>query len=834
LAAQSDLEYYLPAGTKYNQSVPTPESVFGFKTGDYHLTYDKIIRYLEILDQASDRISIVKIGSTYEKQPLFQVIITSPSNQQNIEKLRLDHLAAQDPENQTGKKEKDPLVVWLGYSIHGNESSGANAAPIVAYYLAACENDNIVQMLDQTIILLDPCLNPDGLNRFASFINTRKSQNNNSDPNSFEFREPWPGGRSNHYWFDLNRDWLLLQHPETRALVAQFQHWKPNVLTDHHEMGSGSTFFFQPGVPARNNPLIPSGNFALTQKIGTYHARALDKIGSLYFTQESFDDYYPGKGSSYPDMQGSIGILFEQATSRGHLRETSHGLISFPFTIRNQVTVSLSTLNAANDLRKELLYYMADFNKSALREGENSTIRGYVFGDKHDRYKSRMMLDILLQHKIKVKNIDQAVEINGKVFSPEEAWFVPSNQIQFRLIKSLFEPVTKFTDSTFYDVSAWTLAPSMGIPSEPVDIKNISGLVAKNFVQTLPDVTGDVIGIENQVGYLIPCDPYLVHKSLYQILSQGIHVKIATAPFLLDFDQKRIRFQEGTLLIPVQGQPVSSPDLFFTLTRLVRSDGLSIYSAPTGYTSEGPDLGSGKFIDLQLPKILTFSGAGNSGITGEVWHLLDTRYSIPLTIAEVSQFASLKLDTYSCIVLTGSYDLDPEALARLREWVQKGGTLIGMESGCPYLSKNGFVNLTPVDRDQTSKPVPEGTRPYAMRSEDNAGRSIPGTMFWAGLDTTHPLAYGYHTEKIAIFKEGSSFFKPSKDAYENPAVFTQSPLISGYVNKTNLPLLSGSSAIQRQSLGKGKVILFLDDPLFRGYWASEHKLFLNALFWGNL
>ncbi len=834
LIAQPGLDYYLPAAARYNPLVPTPESVIGFKTGEYHLTYDKLLRYLEVLDAASDRISIVRIGETYEKQPLIQLIITSPANQQNLDKLRRDHLAALEPGSSAGIRGMDPLVVWLGYSVHGNEPSGANAVPVVAYYLAACEDENIVQMLDQTVILLDPCLNPDGLNRFASFVNTKKSLNNNSDPNSFEFQEPWPGGRSNHYWFDLNRDWLLLQHPETRALVAQFHYWMPNVVTDHHEMGSNSTFFFQPGVPARNNPLVPPGNFALTQNIGTYHAKALDQIGSLYFTEETFDDFYFGKGSSYPDIHGSVGILFEQASSRGHLRQTANGLLTFPFTIRNQVTVSLSTLAAAKDMRKELQYYMADFYKTALKEGENSAVKGYLFGDSRDPYKSRMMLDILLQHKIRVNNLDKPLEINGNQYDPSSAWFVPANQPEYRLIRSLFEPVLKFADSTFYDVSSWILPLAMGIPYEPIDLKDLPRLASKNRVQTLPEITGRVTGNESQVGYLIPSDPYLIHKSLNQILAQGIHVKIASTAFILDFGHKKISFQPGTLLVPVQKQPVSSADLFFILTKLANTDGLSIYSAPTGYSPDGPDLGSGKFSDLVPPKILSFAGGGSSGVTGEIWHLLDSRFNIPLTLSDINRFPTLNLDPYTTIILTGSYDLRDLDIEKLRDWVRKGGTLIGIESGCAYLAKIGFAKLTPVEKPAADQPSSTGLRPYGKRGEDSAGKSIPGTIFLAELDTTHPLAYGYHSQNLAIFREGALFYKPGTDLYENPAVLSGNSLLAGYANKSNLTSVNGSSAIQRQSYGNGKVILFLDDPLFRGFWAGTHKIFLNSLFWGKI
>jgi hypothetical protein len=832
--AQSGMSYFLPAGSKLNPAVPSPETVLGFMPGDYHLTYEKLIRYLEVLDQASDRITLVKIGESYEKQPLFQLIITSPANQRNLDELRRNHLAALDPINPKNPSGSDPLVVWLGYSIHGNEPSGSNAAPLVAYYLAASEDENIRNILDQTVILLDPCLNPDGLDRFASFVNSRKSRQNNPDPNSFEFQEPWPGGRTNHYWFDLNRDWLLLQHPETRALVAQFHYWMPNVVTDHHEMGSNSTFFFQPGVPSRSNPLVPNRNFDLTRKIGTYHAKALDQIGSLYFTEETFDDFYFGKGSSYPDIQGSIGILFEQASSRGHLRQTANGPLSFPFTIRNQVTVSLSTLAAAIDLKKDLQNYMADFYRSAWEESGNYPVKGYIVSDGHDPYRCGMMLDILLRHDIRVSKIDAPAEINGKLFEAGDSWFVPLKQKQFRLVRSLFEPVTKFSDSVFYDVSAWTLPLAFGLRYEPVDLKSFPKIRCQDPVQSVPEIPGQVIGSENQVGYLIPCDPYLVHKTLYKLLGLGMHAKLATAPFLLETGTGKVRFQPGTLFIPAQNQPFSGSVLFTLLSGWITADGLTMHAAPGGYTPEGPDLGSAKFVDLTLPKILTFAGAGSSSITGEIWQLLDTRFLIPLTIAEIDKFPSINLDSYTTIILTGNYDLNDAAIDKLKEWVRMGGTLIGIEAGCSYLSRNGFVKLITMETKAPENISPPNYRPYSKKNDDSGGRTIPGTIFQADLDTTHPLAYGYHSDKLAIFKEGTAFYKPGQDIYENLAIFSSDPLLSGYVSKNNLSLVTGSSAIQRQALGSGKVILFFDDPLFRGFWAGEHKLFMNSIFWGKM
>ncbi len=291
-----------------------------------------------------------------------------------------------------------PIVVYQGFSIHGNEPSGSNAALAVAYYLAAAQGSEIEKLLNETVILFDPSYNPDGLQRFAYWANINKSKNINPDPNDREYDEIWPGGRTNHYWFDMNRDWLPVQLPESQARINTFHNWYPNILTDHHEMGTNSTFFFQPGIPSRTNPLTPSKNQEITEAIGNFHAKALNKIGSFYYSKESFDDFYYGKGSTFPDINGGIGILFEQASSRGHAQESDNGILTFPFTIRNQFTAALSTLNAAVGMHDELLNYQKSFYANARKEAENSGV--IVFGDEKDATKVNQLAEILKRHKI--------------------------------------------------------------------------------------------------------------------------------------------------------------------------------------------------------------------------------------------------------------------------------------------------------------------------------------------------------------------------------------------------------------------------------------------------
>lgn len=289
------LDYYLPKDVTYNKDIPTPEKILGYQVGQWHVTHDKLVEYMRALAEASDRITIETRGTTFETRPLILLTITSAKNHQNLDQIRKDHVALTDNDNTNISQM--PAVVYQGFSIHGNEPSGSNAALVAAYYLAAAQGPKIESLLNDVVILFDPSLNPDGLQRFAYWANTNRNMNLTADPNDREYSEVWPGGRTNHYWFDMNRDWLPVQLPESRARIETYHQWLPNILTDHHEMGTNSTFFFQPGVPERVHPLTPKKNQELTLDIAQYHIKALDNIGSLYYAQESFDDYYYGKGS---------------------------------------------------------------------------------------------------------------------------------------------------------------------------------------------------------------------------------------------------------------------------------------------------------------------------------------------------------------------------------------------------------------------------------------------------------------------------------------------------------------------------------------------------------
>ena len=342
--SQVDKDYFLPTNEKYNDGIPKPKEILGFNVGDWHINHDKLIDYLTKLSESSKRIKIENRGYTYENRPLVLLTITSEKNHSRLEELRKNHINILNKSLSQNNLKKMPAVVYQGFSVHGNEASGSNAAVLLAYYLASSEDEKVLELLDNLIILLDPSLNPDGLQRFSQWVNSQRSYIKNPDSYEREYNEIWPGGRTNHYWFDLNRDWLTVQLNESKSRILTFNKWLPNILTDHHEMGKDQTFFFQPGIPSSVNSLISKKNQDLTLKISKFHEKELDEIGSLYYSKEDYDDFFLSKGSAYPDINGGVGILFEQASSRGYNQNTENGVLTFPFSIRNQFKTAISTL----------------------------------------------------------------------------------------------------------------------------------------------------------------------------------------------------------------------------------------------------------------------------------------------------------------------------------------------------------------------------------------------------------------------------------------------------------------------------------------------------------
>ena len=823
LQAQNQLElsYHLPQNLTYNASIPTPESIIGHKVGEWHVTHDKLVLYMKSLAKASPRITIEDRGKTFEGRPLLLLTITASENHADIENIRIDHLKLTESSH-SGQLDvaSMPLVVYLGFSIHGNEASGANASLLLAYYLAATEGAEIEALLSNTVILLDPTLNPDGLQRFAYWANTNKSNNTNSDPNDREFHEVWPGGRTNHYWFDMNRDWLPVQLPESRARVESFQKWMPNILTDHHEMGSNSTFFFQPGVQSRVNPLTPKMNQALTREIGNYHAKALDKIGSLYFTEERFDDFYYGKGSTYPDINGGIGILFEQGSSRGHAQKTLNGVLTFPFAIRNQFTVALSTLEAAKEMRVKLLNYQRNFYVNAKKEASKDAIKAIAFGDEKDASRAFHLAEILNRHKIEIHKPISDFTANGINFKKENSFIIPTNQKNNRLIKAMFEKKTKFADSLFYDISAWTFPLAFNLDYTELKTASNIGSIISNPVKKRGAVT-----LKSSYAYLMEWHDYYTPKALNAILKKGIRVKVGMKQFSLVGNS----YDYGTILIPVQNQNLNENDLYAELKNIAAKSNITITGVTTGLT-EGIDLGSNQFKNISKPKVAMLVGSGFSSYdAGEIWHLFDQRYQMNITKLDISYLNSVDISKYTTIIMPNlSTRSNAVMLKKLKPWVQNGGILIAYKSAIKWLSNNKLIDLKYATVNVKAKNVS-----FEQKSYFSGAQKIGGAIFETELDRSHPINFGYSRNNLPIFRRTKLFIKPDSISYNNPIKYTKNPLLSGYISKPNLEVLKNTVPFQVKRLGRGRVIVFTDNTNFRAFWYGTNKLLMNAVFFGK-
>ena len=801
LNSQTHLSYYFDNSEKFDQTIPKPSEVIGHEVGEWHVTHDKLVQYMYAIANSSDRIIIEETGKTYENRPLLILKVSSPDNLKNLEKIKENHIKITNG-IKINEFKNMPAVVYQGFSVHGNEASASNAALLGIYYLAASNESETLEILNNTVILYDPCLNPDGLQRFANWVNSNKNLIPNPDNNDREFSEVWPGGRTNHYWFDLNRDWLPVQLPESKARIKTFTDWLPNIVTDHHEMGTNSTFFFQPGVPSRVNPLIPNFNQELTEKIAKYHSEHLDKIGSLYYSKENYDDFYFGKGSTYPDINGSIGILFEQASSRGHLQQSQNGILTFPFTIKNQLTTIISTLNAASSLRTQLLSYMNEFYIEALDEVNNSKTSGIGFGNNYDKTSSYQLAKILKSHKIDV------FETNSKNYK----YYVPLKQKKSRLIRAMFETSTNFQDSLFYDVSAWTFPLAFNVNHEFLK-KELE--VVKSFDEPKGKVSNF-----SDYGYLIKPHDYNIPKLINSLQEKGIRIKSSSKSFKINSDY----FDYGSLLIPVVGQSISSKNIYDLLNNVSNKTGIDIYALKNGY-EDNIGFGSGSFTTIKTPKIGLIVGSGVRAYdAGEIWHLFDTRYEIPITKIDIKNLNRVNLSQYTHVILP-SYSGTDLSTTKIQDFLKSGGNLIAYRSSINWLERNKFINVDFIKNDISAKDVS-----FEDRSKFSGAQVVGGAIFETKIDKSHPINFGFHNDVLPTFRNNTIFMKPDKNSYNNPIKYTENPLLSGYISNDNLEILKQSVPFKIKRFTSGKIFLFTDNTNFRAFWYGTNRLLMNAIY----
>lgn len=827
-------ESMLPAEESFAASIPAPDSVLGWPLGSWHARPEQITRYFEQLAAASPRATLSTIGHSHEQRPLLHLTITSAANQQRLEALRLQHLRGEGP-----------LVIWLGYSIHGNEASGSNAAMLVAYHLLAGEAEWLDDLLANTIVIIDPMLNPDGLARFATWANMHRGQQPVGDKLHREHNEVWPGGRFNHYWFDMNRDWLPLTQPESRARVRQFQRWQPNVFGDFHEQGADAGYFFQPGVPERKHPLTPDENVRLTTALASYHAKALDAIGTRYFSRERFDDFYYGKGSTYPDVQGSVGVLYEQASARGHLVDSANGTFSFADAVRNHYATSISTLRGGHALRAELLQWQQDFFAQAARRAASLDHRGWVFADRGQSDRAAQLAEVLQAHQIDVRMLGEDLSMAGHTYIAGNSYVVPAQQRQAALIEAIFEQRSEFADNTFYDVSAWTLPLAYNLSfarlkrlpeSSSMDADSASDQPAQRTVSLQ----------QNIIGWRFPGDSLNASALAMALVNKDVPVyRVINPARKLSADSS---IQRGDFVIMLLHN-LEHRKVVQQINLQLRQHPVTLSALHSGLNLAGIDLGSPGIQRIQPIRPLLLTGKGiNPMESGHIWHLLDRRLGLTVPMLDVSQDLPA-LSDYSHILLA---DADYSAIPvdwqqALHEWLRQGGVLITQQRSAAWASAVFLTASSELAKDQT---LPEligeklkqlasnndqsreqlGSQSYASHASKAAERVLGGAIFSAEADLTHPLLTGVYSAQVPVFLDQLVRLPPSRNAWSTPLRLTDEVQpMAGYASAWMREQLQRQPLLAAERIGQGSLVQFAFNPNFRAFWRGTELLYVNAL-----
>nr|WP_246814553.1 M14 family zinc carboxypeptidase [Ferrimonas balearica] len=804
----------LAPDTPYLDTLPTPTQYFGGSVGERHLRYDEVSAYFRRLADNSERVTLENIGFSHQGRPQWAAIITSEANHQ-----RLDDLLAQRARAAAGEQVDGPVVIWLAYSIHGDEASGLHASPLFAYHLAAGQSVEVKNWLEDAIVVITPSQNPDGNDRFSNWVNGYRGSVPSGHNYHREHFQGWPSGRVNHFWADLNRDWLYQAHPESRGRVAFFQRWLPHVVSDYHEMGHQSSYFFQPGVPDRTHPLTPAENQALTARIAKHHARALDALYQPYFSRESFDDFYYGKGSTYPDINGSVGILFEQATARGLHRDSDYGEVTLALGVRNHLATSFSTVRGAIAEADALREYQRQFFRDALDKADDRRGAGYLVSARGDRARLNAFADILRSHRVQFQYLIAAVQQDEIDFAAGDL-FIPFEQPQYRLIEALFDQRTAFADNTFYDVSAFSAELAFDLARAEVRRAPRTQPTAP----ALPKIDYQQPALQ----WLIPWQDRLAPAALNRLLEAGFRVRFAESGGQVMARQGALDYQAGALTLLG-----NQPGLAQALSQIEAELGVQAHPLVSGQALVGSDLGSRRFHAAKAVKPAILIGRDVSQYeAGMLWFYLDQVLGIETVLLDGEYFTRAPLQEFTHLFLVdGAYSKLTGAKAAIEPFVRQGGTVVAWKRGVARLAQWGLVDVTVRQRSYFAPEFAHAGEQlaFAQRNSEHARRTIGGAIVNWQLDTTHPLGFGLSAE-LPMMKNRELSLAAKESKGRSVAHYPEALLRSGYMAPEYQKALAGEVAAQVMGQGAGQYVLMADNPLFRNFWLGSERLVANSLF----
>lgn len=850
-AFDPDAEMY-PADVQYDPLIPTPEQFLGRPLGSAPVRHHELVEYINKVADLSDRLTVEVIGYSHERRPILFVVATSVANQARIEDIRSQHVALTEPAINEQITADMPVVTWLNYGVHGAESSGMDASLPTVYYLAAAQGAAVDWLLAGSVILITAVFNPDGHANRIAWLDTYGSRVINPDPNNIEQDYDGRLARTNHYGFDLNRQWLSVSQPESRAWMRKWHEWRPNVSVDYHEMGSEQTYYFAPGIPTRTHPLIPKAGMQLIADVVGPAEQFLDSQGRLYFHGDRYDHFYLGKGAGFPMVNGGIGILHEASTAGGIARETSNGLRTYRENILKHFRTSIANAEGALEQAQALLQYQKNFYDSASQRAENHGVKAYVFAAPGDDARLYHFVELLNFHRIEVRELGENITEGGITYRSGEAMIVSLDQAQHQLIRSMFETVTEFEDTMFYDVSTWTVPLAFGLDFAALSGRRLSsGLLGEVAALEMP-----VAATPDQAGYAYAFEwsGYYAPRALNRILENDLLARVATDPLVVTTTRGQVQLDRGSVIVAFDRQDRARDRIHEVMRTIAREDGVTVHALNSGRSAVGtrsPDAGGQFFKALQKPRILLVAGRDLDWYNaGEIWHLLDRRMEMQVTIRDRDRLAGVPLDRYTHLVFVGGdyENYAPEYAGRIRLWVNEGGTIIGIRQGADWVRANVLDWVDPLAADATGLiPVlsESGHEPivdvalvperfsYGAKEARDAIDVIGGAIFSGDLDNTHPLGFGYAHRNIALSKNTTAILSRPQNPYASVITYATPPLLSGYVSEKNLQLLEGTAALIAERKGNGSVILFADNPVFRATWYGTDKLFMNALFFST-
>ena len=837
----------------YDSSIPSPVSYLGYELGQEFTIYQQVVDYLRTLADASSRIQLEEYGTTYEGRPLIYLAITSEENQQNLEEIRQNNLRLANT-TELGSSDAEalittqPVITSMSYNIHGNEASSTEAAMQVAYRLAAAQDDETLNILNNSVIIMYPCINPDGRDRYVYWYKSMQRNLLATEPYDIEHDAPWPNGRTNHYWFDLNRDWVWLVHPESRGHIGVYQKWMPQVHVDHHEQGYNNNYFTAPGTTPRNLTL-PDQYEALSDTFGMANVRAFDENQISYFTREAFDFFYPGYGSSYPTVMGAIGMLVEQGgIGGGRAIDTND---EFVLTLRNRLfdhyTTSFATFKKAVEKKEELRRYFYN----ALRPATSKvSTQAYILPDDSLSYLYDVV-DILLKHGINVNRASQDFAVRGAADyrngSSSNRQFrsgdiiVSANQTRHLFLNSIFQPQLDIEDSVMYDMATWSAPLAYNLDAYTTDqAVNVSS----QPMAVAPQYPSGVSNVSASYAFAIEWKQPHAPRALSMLWDKDYRVRSVLKPFRSGNQS----FGRGSLVVLLGRNEKSDEEVQRDMQQIADSAQVQIVGLNSGRATDGIDLSSRYSRPLNAPKVAMLVDQPFSVYSsGQLWFLFDQVSKYPITRIRASileqtslpklgsRYGYADLNDFDVLLLPGTDDLkevfDETALSNLKSWVSSGGTLIATEECVEYLAQgdSSFTGIetleVPQDSSQTAKYLS-----FAEREDYYGWKRTPGSALNSTLDNTHPLAFGMPGELYALKFGNSALAANTK--MQTVGYYRDDPselLASGYIAKDNLDHLAGNVFAGVVPMGKGKVVLFTDNTQYRMFWRGPSRMMQNAV-----